>query len=83
MWSVSHAQFKCYSFLEDNGVSLEAFSSPGVQRSKTVFLVKNLPAKTTAQELVDLFGKFGELGRVILPPSGVTGKAQPCLLSAV
>ncbi|XP_050698872.1 probable RNA-binding protein 19 [Eriocheir sinensis] len=60
-------------FLEDNGVSLEAFSSPGVQRSKTVFLVKNLPARTTAQELMELFCKFGELGRVILPPSGVTG----------
>ncbi|KAK8394725.1 hypothetical protein O3P69_005895 [Scylla paramamosain] len=60
-------------FLEENGVSLEAFSSPGVQRSKTVFLVKNLPARTTAKELVELFSKFGELGRVVLPPSGVTG----------
>lgn len=56
-------------------MSLEAFSSPGVQRSKTTFLVKNLPARTTAQELVDLFCKFGELGRVVLPPSGVSGKA--------
>ncbi|MPC22710.1 putative RNA-binding protein 19 [Portunus trituberculatus] len=60
-------------FLEENGVSLEAFSTPGVQRSKTVFLVKNLPAKTTSKELVELFGKFGELGRVVLPPTGVTG----------
>ena len=56
-------------------MSLEAFSTPGVQRSKTVFLVKNLPAKTTAQELVTLFSKFGELGRVVLPPAGVTGEA--------
>lgn len=63
-------------FLEDNGVSLEAFSTPGVQRSKTVFLVKNLPARTKAQELVELFNKFGELGRVVLPPSGVTGVVE-------
>jgi len=60
-------------FLEDNSVSLEAFTTPGVQRSSTVMLVKNLPAKTTAQELSELFGRYGELGRVLLPPSGISG----------
>lgn len=43
------------------------------QRSRTVILVKNLPAKTTAAEIRDIFAKFGELGRVVLPPSGLTG----------
>lgn len=43
-------------------------------RSKTVILVKNLPARTTASELREKFQKFGELGRVVLPPSGVTGE---------
>ncbi|XP_045606237.1 probable RNA-binding protein 19 [Procambarus clarkii] len=60
-------------FLEDNGISLEAFSSPGVQRSSTIILVKNLPAKTTASELSEIFGRYGELGRVVLPPAGVSG----------
>lgn len=60
-------------FLEDNGVSLEAFSSPGVQRSNTVILVKNLPAKTAAQELSEIFSQYGEIGRVVLPPSGMSG----------
>lgn len=64
-------------------MSLEAFSTPGVQRSKTVFLVKNLPARTKAQELVELFNKFGELGRVVLPPSGVTGEATTQILESV
>ncbi|KAB7497452.1 putative RNA-binding protein 19, partial [Armadillidium nasatum] len=58
--------------LEENGVSLEAFSKTNVQRSSQVILVKNLPAKTAATELKEVFGKYGNLGRVVLPPSGVT-----------
>ena len=45
---------------------------PGAARSKTVILVKNLPATTKVQEIIDLFAKYGTIGRVILPPSGVT-----------
>lgn len=60
-------------FLEDNGICLEAFSNPDVQRSSTIILVKNLPAKTTAKELLEIFGRYGELGRVVVPPSGVSG----------
>ncbi|XP_054272125.1 probable RNA-binding protein 19 [Macrosteles quadrilineatus] len=59
-------------FLLDNGVSLDAFNQAPKLRSKTVILVKNLPAKTTAAEINELFCKFGELGRVVLPPIGVT-----------
>lgn len=44
-------------------------------RSKTVIVAKNLPAKTTASEIREMFCRFGELGRVILPPIGVTGKS--------
>ncbi|GAB5029749.1 rna-binding protein 19 [Nannochloropsis oceanica] len=40
-----------------------------VSRSKTTLLVKNLPYSTTQEELTQLFGRFGQLGRVILPPS--------------
>ena len=45
---------------------------PNTARSKTVLLVKNLPAGTTAEELQEIFCKHGTLGRVLLPPSGVT-----------
>ena len=42
------------------------------ERSKTVILVKNLDAQTTVEEIRNLFSPFGELGRVLLPPRGVT-----------
>ncbi|XP_078681170.1 putative RNA-binding protein 19 isoform X2 [Branchiostoma floridae x Branchiostoma belcheri] len=60
-------------FLLDNGVKLDAFSQPAAARSKTVLLVKNLPAGTEASQLQEVFSKFGQLGRVVLPPAGVTG----------
>ena len=63
-----------FRFLKKEGVCLESFSDPEVQRSSTVLLVKHLPAHTKASEIKQVFEKHGELGRVILPPSGVTGK---------
>lgn len=59
-------------FLESNGVVLDAFSRPATERSKTVVLVKNLPAKTPPNDLRTIFAKFGMLTRVVLPPWGVT-----------
>ena len=44
-------------FLEEQGVSLDAFSRPPSSRSKTVILCKNLPAKTHSEELRDLFSR--------------------------
>jgi multiple RNA-binding domain-containing protein 1 len=43
------------------------------QRSKTIILAKNLPAKTSEAEIRTIFSKFGELGRVVMPPTGITG----------
>ena len=37
-----------------------------------MILVKNLETQTTVSELRDLFTPFGEVGRVLLPPNGVT-----------
>lgn len=37
-----------------------------------MILVKNLPAGVTAAELEELFSPHGSLGRVVLPPSGLT-----------
>ncbi|XP_025745503.1 probable RNA-binding protein 19 isoform X2 [Callorhinus ursinus] len=59
-------------FLLDNGVSLDSFSQAAAERSKTVILVKNLPAGTLAAELQETFGRFGSLGRVLLPEGGIT-----------
>ncbi|KAM4827370.1 putative RNA-binding protein 19 [Thomomys bottae] len=59
-------------FLIDNGVSLDSFSQAAAERSKTVILAKNLPAGTSAAELQDTFGRYGSLGRVLLPEGGVT-----------
>ncbi|XP_053525741.1 probable RNA-binding protein 19 isoform X3 [Artibeus jamaicensis] len=59
-------------FLIDNGVSLDSFSQASAERSKTVILAKNLPAGTLAAELQEIFGRFGSLGRVLLPEGGIT-----------
>nr|XP_022340473.1 probable RNA-binding protein 19 [Crassostrea virginica] len=59
-------------FLTENGVVLDSFSQAAAPRSKTVLLVKNLPANTNPEDLRAVFSKHGALGRVILPPSGVT-----------
>ncbi|CAO2629294.1 Probable RNA-binding protein 19 [Lemmus lemmus] len=60
------------SFLIDNGVCLDSFSQAAAERSKTVILAKNLPAGTLAAELREIFGRFGSLGRVLLPEGGVS-----------
>ena len=59
-------------FLEKNDINVDSFNNLTEKRSKTVILAKNLPAKTSRKEIVDMFVKFGLLGRVVLPPSGVT-----------
>ncbi|NWI17835.1 RBM19 protein, partial [Crypturellus soui] len=59
-------------FLIENGVSLDSFSQAAGERSKTVILVKNLPASTRVAELEEVFGKHGSLGRVLLPEGGIT-----------
>jgi len=37
-----------------------------------VFLVKHLPAGTTTDELRELFDRYGTIGRLLLPPQGLT-----------
>ncbi|XP_025831297.1 probable RNA-binding protein 19 [Agrilus planipennis] len=59
-------------FLEEEGVVLDMFEKPIKRRSKNIIIVKNLPHGTSAEELREVFEKHGILGRVILPPSGIT-----------
>lgn len=63
-------------FLIQNGVQLDAFSQPNAERSKTVIVAKNLPAKTSTEELRELFAKFGAIARIIVPPSGLMGLVE-------
>nr|XP_002128145.1 probable RNA-binding protein 19 [Ciona intestinalis] len=68
-------------FLLKNGISLDAFSQPNAERSKTVIIAKNLPVGSTCSELREMFAKFAELGRVVLAPAGVTAVIE-CLKPA-
>ncbi|ORZ02049.1 hypothetical protein BCR41DRAFT_313562, partial [Lobosporangium transversale] len=54
-------------FLQEEGINVDAFGKK--ERSDTVILVKNIPYNTTEQELQDLFGTHGDLGRVLMPPA--------------
>ncbi|XP_061117388.1 probable RNA-binding protein 19 [Conger conger] len=59
-------------FLLDNHICLDSFSQASGPRSTSVLLVKNLPAGVQVSELEALFSPHGSLGRVLLPPSGLT-----------
>jgi len=59
-------------YLESEGVRLQAFDKPPEKRSRNIMIAKNLPAKTAPMEIKDLFAKYGVLGRVVLPPGGIT-----------
>ncbi|KAH8289444.1 hypothetical protein KR054_005184 [Drosophila jambulina] len=65
-------------FLEEEGVRLSAFDEPPKKRSNTVILAKNLPAATEISELTPVFSRFGPIGRIVLPPSGVTALVEFC-----
>ncbi|KAH8259063.1 hypothetical protein KR038_012169 [Drosophila bunnanda] len=65
-------------FLEAEGVRLNAFDEPPKRRSNTVILAKNLPAATETSELTPAFSRFGPIGRIVLPPSGVTALIEYC-----
>ncbi|KAL8508685.1 hypothetical protein ACS0TY_019075 [Phlomoides rotata] len=52
--------------------SLEEFAAgktDGLKRSNHVILVKNIPYGSSESELSTMFGKFGSLDKIILPPT--------------
>lgn len=65
--------FESVCFNENNikeGVSLSAFErSSKSNRSKTVVVVKNIPANTKEGEILSLFEKHGTIGRYLFPPA--------------
>ncbi|OWM74624.1 hypothetical protein CDL15_Pgr005204 [Punica granatum] len=55
-----------------NVAALEEFAanrSDSAKRSNRVLLVKNLPYGCSGAELANMFGKYGSLDKVILPPT--------------
>ncbi|KAH6776205.1 nucleotide/nucleic acid binding protein [Perilla frutescens var. hirtella] len=55
-----------------NVSALEEFAAgktDGLKRSNHVILVKNLPYGSSESELSSMFGKFGSLDKIILPPT--------------
>ncbi|CAK1580385.1 unnamed protein product [Parnassius mnemosyne] len=60
------------SFLESNGVYLDAFNKPAKKRSKTCIIVKNLPSDTHKDEIKALFEKHGQVARFLMPKHGIT-----------
>lgn len=66
----THVVNETKAYLEEEGISLDNFEKNlKKERSNTVLLVKNIPFSTVEEELIDAFGKFGSLGRVVLPPA--------------
>ncbi len=63
-------------FMEAQGVNLEVFEKAQLKRSKNVVLVKNLPFGTTEAELHQLFQPFGPIGRLVLPPGGISALVE-------
>ena len=70
-------------WLEDEGIELQALrkaagaelstnvpgrSSGSYERSDKILLIKNLPFEAEVADLRRMFGKFGELGRLVMPP---------------
>lgn len=66
----THIITETKKYLEEQGVDLEAFTRPRAVRSQTAILVKNIPYGTSVDELRDVFGSHGRLGRVLMPPAG-------------
>ncbi|KAJ1985004.1 Multiple RNA-binding domain-containing protein 1 [Dimargaris cristalligena] len=63
----THILNETKAYLEEHGLVLDSLAKK--ERSETVILVKNIPHSTTEEELRDIFGKHGNLGRILLPPA--------------
>ncbi|PKY41079.1 hypothetical protein RhiirA4_498108 [Rhizophagus irregularis] len=55
------------AYLAENGILLESFGKK--ERSNNVILIKNISYSATKEDLQQLFGWYGEIGRLIIPPA--------------
>jgi multiple RNA-binding domain-containing protein 1 len=70
----THVIQETKAFFESSAVNLYAFRQH--QKDETTLLIKNFPFGTTAEELKALFGPYGEIVKLLLPPSGTTAIIQ-------
>lgn len=67
-------------WLKNNGVDLSALEESDdrqtVERSDTVILVKNLNRDVSRKKLRDVFQRYGEVEKVLLPPNKALGVIQ-------
>ncbi|KNE55541.1 hypothetical protein AMAG_01430 [Allomyces macrogynus ATCC 38327] len=64
----THVISETKTYLAEHGIVLDAFHRK--LRSDSVLLVKNIAHGTTEAEIEELFAKYGELGRIVVPPAG-------------
>ncbi|CUM64715.1 uncharacterized protein PRCAT00002325001 [Priceomyces carsonii] len=55
-------------YFEDRGVDLTAFNKK--EREDKIILVKNFPFGTTNEDIGEMFSQYGQLNRILMPPSG-------------
>ncbi|KAL4942408.1 hypothetical protein BDV06DRAFT_211841 [Aspergillus oleicola] len=64
----THVIQETKAYFKANGVNLDAFKQR--ERGNTAILVKNFSYGTKSEDLRKLFEPFGQLTRVLMPPSG-------------
>ncbi|KAL4951601.1 multiple RNA-binding domain-containing protein 1 [Aspergillus filifer] len=64
----THVIQETKAYFKSNGVNLDAFKQR--ERGNTAILVKNFSYGTKSEDLRKLFEPFGQLTRVLMPPSG-------------
>lgn len=70
----THVIQETKAFLLSHGVNLDAFRHR--ERDEATLLVKNFPFGTTSEELRALFGPYGDISKLLLPPSGTIAILQ-------
>ncbi|KAK6462275.1 multiple RNA-binding domain-containing protein 1 [Scheffersomyces coipomensis] len=55
-------------FFEERGIDLTSFDKK--ERDDKIILIKNFPFGTTVEEIGEMFSQYGQLKRIIMPPSG-------------
>ena len=62
------------AYFAANGVDLDAFKQR--ERGDTTILVKNFPYGTSPDELKALFHEFGQIDRLLMPPTGTIAMVE-------
>jgi multiple RNA-binding domain-containing protein 1 len=61
-------------YLKSAGINVDAFQTR--RRDDTTLLLKNFPFGVTSQEIKDMLNQFGQVKRLIFPPTGTMAVAQ-------